>query len=93
MILVLSDGAPLDDATMAYNHPDFLDQHLRSVVSALGVDGRIDVVAIGIGHPDVTSFYSNFRVVTDIEQVPITTLEVVSDWLFGPSQDESRQTP
>jgi cobaltochelatase CobT len=54
--LVLSDGAPLDDATVDANDAGYLDRHLHSVIEWIQSDSPIELAAIGIGH-DVTGYY------------------------------------
>lgn len=62
ILVVLSDGAPVDDATLAANGADYLDRHLRLVVDAIEQSGDIELVAIGIGF-DVGRYYTNSKVV------------------------------
>ncbi len=57
ILLVVSDGAPCDEATLNANDPDYLDRHLRAVIRAIEVDPRIELLAIGIGH-DVGKHYA-----------------------------------
>ena len=57
ILIVLSDGAPLDEATLQVNNDDFLDLHLRSVIKDIEHRSPIELLAIGIGH-DVTGYYS-----------------------------------
>lgn len=56
ILIVISDGAPLDEATLAANDPGFLDRHLRTVIRKLERGSPLEVLAIGIGH-DVTTYY------------------------------------
>jgi cobaltochelatase CobT len=58
ILLVLSDGAPVDDATLSNNGGDYLENHLRKVIAHIERDPRIELSAIGIGH-DVTRYYTN----------------------------------
>ena len=64
ILLVISDGAPIDTATLATNPQDFLDRHLDAVVADLERRGTIELAAIGIGH-DVARFYSQAMSVFD----------------------------
>jgi cobaltochelatase CobT len=57
LLLVISDGAPVDDSTLLANHPNILDRHLRQIVCDLEAGTEIRTAAIGIGF-DVSRFYS-----------------------------------
>lgn len=57
-LIIISDGAPVDDSTLMENGSDYLLRHLRSVVGEIEAEGEIRLSAIGIGH-DVTSYYSD----------------------------------
>jgi len=50
ILMVISDGAPLDDATLAANDPGYLDRHLRAVIGQIEARGAVELLAIGIGH-------------------------------------------
>ena len=56
ILIVISDGAPVDDSTLSVNHPNILENHLKEVVTEIEQEGRINLVAIGIGH-DVSKYY------------------------------------
>jgi cobaltochelatase CobT len=56
ILMVISDGAPLDDATLQANDAGYLERHLRSVIDAIERRGAVELVAIGIGH-DVRAYY------------------------------------
>ena len=62
ILLVVSDGAPVDDSTLKANQPLILERHLRRVIAGLKVEGKIETAAIGIGH-DVTRYYETAIVV------------------------------
>ncbi|GFE85287.1 cobaltochelatase CobT-related protein [Steroidobacter agaridevorans] len=68
ILMVISDGAPLDDATLSANDFGYLDRHLRSVIESLETDGSIELLAIGIGH-DVGSYYANAFTVTEPQEL------------------------
>lgn len=55
-ILVMSDGAPVDDSTLSVNEPGILDRHLKQVVSEINSDGRVRLWGVGLGH-DVSRYY------------------------------------
>ncbi len=56
ILMVISDGAPVDDATLSANSPSCLDRHLREVIARMEQEGRVELLAIGIGH-DVSRYY------------------------------------
>ena len=56
ILIVISDGAPVDDSTLSVNSPSILEDHLKDVVTEIEQEGRINLVAIGIGH-DVSKYY------------------------------------
>jgi cobaltochelatase CobT len=57
ILMVISDGAPVDDATLAVNHPEYLERHLRAVIRFIEQRSPVELFAIGIGH-DVTRYYN-----------------------------------
>lgn len=56
ILMVISDGSPVDDSSQQANGPLFLDAHLRDVIAAVSADGRIELAAVGVGH-DVSGWY------------------------------------
>ena len=56
ILIVISDGAPVDDSTLSVNSPSILENHLKEVVTEIEQEGKINLVAIGIGH-DVSKYY------------------------------------
>jgi cobaltochelatase CobT len=84
ILMVISDGAPVDDSTLSANSGDFLDRHLRSVIDAIETRSPVELVAIGIGH-DVTRYYRRAITLVDTEQLGGAIMTQLAD-LF----DESR---
>ena len=74
ILMVISDGAPVDDSTLSVNEGNFLERHLRDVIAYIEERSPIELTAIGIGH-DVTRYYQNAITITDIEQLGSTMLE------------------
>ncbi len=68
ILIVVSDGAPVDDSTLSVNTGNFLDLHLREVIAQVEGDGIVEMVAIGIGH-DVTRYYKKAVTISDVEQL------------------------
>ena len=78
VLLVISDGAPVDDATLHANGPDILARHLREVIARLTTDGEITLVAIGIGAGyDAHRYYPGSTTVLTPEDLGATMLETL----------------
>ena len=58
ILIVISDGAPVDDSTLSANREDFLDNHLKEIINKIEMESLVELQAIGIGH-DVTKYYKN----------------------------------
>lgn len=78
ILMVISDGAPVDDSTISTNSPSCLDNHIRRVIKFIEDKTRIELVAIGIGH-DVTRYYSNAVTIKEIEDLGNTMFKQLSD--------------
>ena len=68
VLMVISDGAPVDDCTLSANPANYLEQHLRHVVNWIETKSSVELIAIGIGH-DVTRYYKRAVTITDAEQL------------------------
>ena len=68
VMMVISDGAPVDDSTLSVNPASFLERHLRDVIALIERRRQVELVAIGIGH-DVTRYYDRAVTITDVEQL------------------------
>ena len=68
VIMVISDGAPVDDSTLSVNPANYLEKHLRDVIAMVEKRKAVELVAIGIGH-DVTRYYERAVTITDAEQL------------------------
>ncbi len=68
ILMVISDGAPVDDTTLSSNSGNYLELHLKQVISFIESKSPIELVAIGIGH-DVTRYYNKAVTLTDAEQL------------------------
>jgi cobaltochelatase CobT len=68
ILVVVSDGAPVDDSTLSVNPSNYLERHLREVIGMIERRGSVELLAIGIGH-DVTRYYSRAVTITDVEQL------------------------
>jgi len=68
IIMVISDGAPVDDSTLSVNSPSYLEQHLKKVVQWIENNSDIEINAIGIGH-DVTNYYQKAVKIADVQEL------------------------
>ena len=68
VLMVISDGAPVDDSTLSVNSASFLEKHLRDVIAMVEKRRAVELIAIGIGH-DVTRYYARAVTITDVEQL------------------------
>ncbi len=68
ILMVISDGAPVDDSTLSVNPANFLEKHLRDVIAMVQRRRAVELIAIGIGH-DVTRYYQRAVTITDVEQL------------------------
>jgi cobaltochelatase CobT len=82
ILMVISDGAPVDDSTLSANSGSYLDSHLREVIGSIERAGDVELLAIGIGH-DVTRYYSRAVTLHDVEQLGDAMLEQITG-LFAP---------
>ncbi|MDP9056289.1 MAG: cobaltochelatase subunit CobT [Pseudomonadota bacterium] len=74
ILMVISDGAPVDDSTLSVNSASYLEQHLRKVIEWIERQSPVQLVAIGIGH-DVTRYYRRAVTIMDVEQLGGTMIE------------------
>ncbi|MCC1491577.1 cobaltochelatase subunit CobT [Cognatishimia sp. F0-27] len=68
ILMVISDGAPVDDSTLSVNPANYLEKHLRDVIAMVERRRAVELLAIGIGH-DVTRYYERAVTITDVEQL------------------------
>jgi cobaltochelatase CobT len=68
ILMVISDGAPVDDSTLSVNPANYLEKHLRDVIAMVEKKKFVELIAIGIGH-DVTRYYQHAVTITDVEQL------------------------
>ena len=68
ILIVISDGAPVDDSTLSANREDYLDNHLRQIILQIEKNSPIELQAIGIGH-DVTKYYKNALTINRAEEL------------------------
>ncbi len=68
ILMVISDGAPVDDSTLSVNPANYLEKHLRDVIAMVEKQKAVELIAVGIGH-DVTRYYERAVTITDVEQL------------------------
>ena len=78
ILMVISDGAPVDDSTLSTNKNNFLDLHLRQVIHSIESHSSVSLIAIGIGH-DVTRYYKNAVTIHRAEELGGAMLEQLTD--------------
>jgi len=74
ILMVISDGAPVDDSTLSVNSGSYLEKHLRQVIGWIEAKSPVQLVAIGIGH-DVTRYYARAVTIMDADQLGGTMVE------------------
>jgi cobaltochelatase CobT len=74
ILMVISDGAPVDDSTLSVNSGSYLERHLRQVIGWIETKSPVELAAIGIGH-DVTRYYSRAVTIMDADQLGGTIIE------------------
>lgn len=74
ILMVISDGAPVDDSTLSVNSGNYLERHLRAVIRQIETKSPVELIAIGIGH-DVTRYYARAVTIMDAEQLGGTIID------------------
>ncbi|HEY9164141.1 MAG TPA: cobaltochelatase subunit CobT, partial [Magnetovibrio sp.] len=74
----ISDGAPVDDATLSANPGNYLERHLRDVIEWIETKSSVELIAIGIGH-DVTRYYDRAVTLLDAEDLGGTIMSELAD--------------
>ena len=74
ILIVISDGAPVDDSTLSTNREDYLDNHLKQIIDQIENESPVELQAIGIGH-DVTKYYKNAITINRAEELGEVLLE------------------
>ena len=77
ILMVISDGAPVDDSTLSVNSGDFLEKNLKKIVQFIENKSDIEILAIGIGH-DVSRYYKKAIKITDVQELGDVMIEELS---------------
>ena len=92
ILMMISDGAPVDDSTLSVNAGNYLERHLRYVIEEIETRSPVELIAIGIGH-DVTRYYRRAVTIVDAEELGGAITEKLAE-LFsetdGPAREPSR---
>ncbi len=78
ILMVISDGAPVDDSTLSANSSDYLENDLKNTVNSIEKFSSVELVAIGIGH-DVTRYYSRAVKITDVQDLGDVMINQLGD--------------
>ena len=78
ILMVISDGAPVDDSTLSVNSGDLLEKHLKRVVRNIENKNEVEILAIGIGH-DVSRYYKRAIKITDVQELGDVMINQLSD--------------
>ena len=78
ILMVISDGAPVDDSTLSVNFGDYLEKHLKKTVKFIENKSNVEILAIGIGH-DVSRYYSKAIKITDVQELGDVMINQLSD--------------
>ena len=78
ILMVISDGAPVDDSTLSVNSGDFLEKHLKKMVKFIETKSDVEILAIGIGH-DVSRYYNKAIKITDVNELGDVMITQLSD--------------
>ena len=89
ILMVISDGAPVDDSTLSVNAGNYLEKHLREVIDYIETRSPVELLAIGIGH-DVTRYYDRAVTIVDAEQLGGAMTEKLAE-LFDEEAEYNRK--
>ena len=87
ILMIISDGAPVDDSTLSVNSGDYLEKHLKNVVKLIEENSNIEVLAVGIGH-DVTRYYKKAIKITDVQELGDVMINQLTK-LFSEKDDKT----
>ncbi|MDE2238336.1 MAG: cobaltochelatase subunit CobT [Rhodospirillales bacterium] len=87
ILMVISDGAPVDDSTLSVNPGNYLERHLRDVIREIETRDAVELIAIGIGH-DVTRYYRRAVTIVDAEELGGTMMRKLTELFDEDAADE-----
>jgi cobaltochelatase CobT len=89
IMMVISDGAPVDDSTLSVNNGNYLERHLRGVIEQIEQKSPVELLAIGIGH-DVTRYYRRAVTIVDAEELAGAMTDQLAE-LFGEENNSGKR--
>jgi len=92
ILMVISDGAPVDDSSLSVNQGNYLERHLRQVIAEIENRSPVELLAIGIGH-DVTRYYKRAVTIVDAEQLGGAMVDQLADLFEEDAQISGNRTP
>jgi len=90
ILMVISDGAPVDDSTLSVNTGNYLEKHLRGAIGWIENQSPVELIAIGIGH-DVTRYYQRAVTIVDAEQLGGALMDKLAE-LFDEDTDRNLES-
>ncbi len=92
ILMMISDGAPVDDSTLSVNPGNYLERHLRWVIEEIELRSPVELIAIGIGH-DVTRYYRRAVTIVDAEELGGAMTDKLAELFDEQAEDEPRRVP
>jgi cobaltochelatase CobT len=92
ILMMISDGAPVDDSTLSVNAGNYLERHLRWVIEDIETRSPVELIAIGIGH-DVTRYYRRAVTIVDAEELGGAMTEKLAELFIEQGQEEPAPRP
>jgi cobaltochelatase CobT len=89
-MMVISDGAPVDDSTLSVNSGNYLERHLRQVITEIETRSPVELIAIGIGH-DVTRYYKRAVTIVDAEELGGAMTDKLAELFDEHAKDDARR--
>ena len=90
--MVISDGAPVDDSTLSVNSGNYLEKHLRQIITDIESRSPVELIAIGIGH-DVTRYYKRAVTIVDAEELGGAMTEKLAELFEERAPAPTRKPP
>jgi cobaltochelatase CobT len=92
ILMMISDGAPVDDSTLSVNPGNYLERHLRWIIEDIENRSPVELIAIGIGH-DVTRYYRRAVTIVDAEELGGAMTEKLAELFDEPATEQTRRAP
>ena len=92
ILMMISDGAPVDDSTLSVNPGNYLERHLRWIIEEIETRSPVELIAIGIGH-DVTRYYRRAVTIVDAEELGGAMTEKLAELFEEHAAEEPRRAP